>query len=148
MVFDGTTTYNCILTYSDERLKTDVQNYPDASGLAAIAKLRPITFHWKDSQQDKQEGAQIGFVAQEMEKVFPQVVKTQTGVSKTIQTAHGAESIKNPKMIDYREMVVPLVKAVQELKAMFDGDHSAIEALKVTNDNLQKQIDELKAARR
>lgn len=105
---------------SDARLKTAIRDLPDADGLSAIMKLRPVRFHWKDMKKD-QEGEKIGFIAQEVEKIFPEVV-VQNGADTTIDLGNGKkEVVKNTKAMSYADMVVPLVKAVQELKA--DNDN-------------------------
>jgi len=70
-------------TYSDERLKENIISLP--SQLSNICALRPVEFDYKDGS-----GHQIGFVAQEMQQVYPDVVGeredgmlTVTGWSKT-----------------------------------------------------------------
>jgi trimeric autotransporter adhesin len=70
-------------TYSDQRLKENIVNLP--SQLANICALRPVEFDYKDGS-----GHQIGFIAQEMQKVYSDVVSTGedgmltvTGWSKT-----------------------------------------------------------------
>ncbi|RYZ98236.1 MAG: hypothetical protein EOP11_20960, partial [Proteobacteria bacterium] len=55
---------------SDIRLKRDVKPLEDS--LARLLKLRGVNYFWKD--QEKGKGEQIGFIAQEMEKVFPDLV--------------------------------------------------------------------------
>jgi hypothetical protein len=135
---------------SDMRLKTAIQDLSDEDGLAAIAKLRPVHFHWKDAEMDAKQGKKIGFIAQDVEKVFPEMVNKETVVS-TITYADGKkEVVKDTKSIGYAEMVVPLVKAVQELKA--DNDNLRAQ-LKAANDNeaaefreLREKIEALKAA--
>jgi hypothetical protein len=83
-------------SYSDIRLKENIAPLPDQ--LANICALKPSEFDFKDGS-----GHQIGFIAQEMQEVYPDVVgegedgmKTITGWSKT---------------------EARLVKAIQELSA-------------------------------
>lgn len=108
---------------SDARLKDRVQTVPDTRGLAMVEKLRPVTFHWKDQARDAKQGQRLGFIAQEVEKLYPELVTTDP--SSTM------------KSLSYAELVVPLTKAVQELKAENDR-------LKAANDNTQRQLDELR----
>jgi len=70
-------------TFSDARLKENIENLP--SQLNNICQLRPVEFDYRDGS-----GHQIGFVAQEMQQVYPDVVGedsdgmlTITGWSKT-----------------------------------------------------------------
>jgi hypothetical protein len=113
---------------SDARLKTSISNLPEEKGLAAIMKLRPVTFGWKDTAREAKEGEQIGFIAQEVEKVFPDLVQTGSGVT-LIHTAKGDEKIDNPKSMKYQALVAPLVKAVQEQQTEIDALKEQVKAL-------------------
>jgi len=66
---DGTLTWS---NPSDARLKTNVQ--PITNALEKITKLRGVSFDWVN--QDWHQGdAKSGFLAQEMEQVFPDCVQ-------------------------------------------------------------------------
>jgi hypothetical protein len=105
---------------SDQRMKDHVLSLEDKDGLAAIMRLRPVQYQWRDQQLNKDRGKQLGFIAQEVEVIFPELVIT-SGDSKTITLADGSKQvIDKPKSMDYSGMVVPLVKAVQEIKAVLD----------------------------
>jgi len=57
---------------SDVRLKKDIQDAP--YGLAQLLKLRPVSFKWKkDADGDPR---QLGLIAQEVQKIVPEVVMT------------------------------------------------------------------------
>jgi hypothetical protein len=105
------------VTPSDQRLKQNIQNSPDANGLAAINALRPVTFTWKDSKEST--STQMGFIAQEFQQVFPTLVSMTTGTT-TITLADGsAEQVFNALGVNYQGLVVPLVQSVQELDLNF-----------------------------
>jgi hypothetical protein len=114
----GNQTWN---STSDVRLKDRIADLPPARGLTAILKLRPITFRWKDKTTDK--GQRIGFIAQEVEPVYPEIVGTDSG---------------GMKSIGYGDLVVPLIKALQE-------QHVEIDALNAANEVLRREIGALKA---
>ena len=84
-------------TPSDKRLKTNIKdiNY----GLETIMKLNPKQYDWK-----KDETHDIGFIAQEVEKIIPEIVKDKKHFDKEIKT------------LDYEKLTAVLIKAVQELK--------------------------------
>ncbi|MGE0512883.1 MAG: tail fiber domain-containing protein [Hyphomicrobiaceae bacterium] len=124
---------------SDARLKEHVSTLGDAQGLDLIAKLRPVTFHWKDSNLDKARGLQYGFIAQEVEKVIPEVVVKGEASMKVHHADGTVETISDTKAMDYGAVVVPLVKAVQQLKAANDN-------LVLENATLRNDIDALKRA--
>jgi len=114
---------------SDIRLKRGIHDLPSGAGLAAITKLRPVVYHWRDVEQDKLEGEKIGLIAQDVQKVFPQFVKRVSGT--TITLADGShQRISTTLTLNYNGFIVPLIKSVQELKAQ--------------NDNLRSQIQELR----
>lgn len=69
-------------TFSDIRLKENITDLP--SQLASIMALRPVEFDYKDGS-----GHQIGFIAQEVQEIYPDLVGedadgmlTLTGLSK------------------------------------------------------------------
>ena len=59
-------------SFSDSRLKENIVNLP--SQLASVLSLRPVEFDYKDGS-----GHQIGFVAQEIQKVYSDTVGEQDG---------------------------------------------------------------------
>ena len=121
---------------SDARLKRDVATLADSQGLEAILKLRPVTFRWNDAQQDAAFGPQIGFIAQEVQTIFPQVVSTSES-SMDIKLQDGTtRHILNPKAVSYGYLAAPLVKAVQQLQAQIDS-------LKLQNASLELRIAKL-----
>jgi hypothetical protein len=89
---------------SDERLKTDIK---DLDSTARLMQLRPVDYLWKtQSTSDDPNKRNLGFIAQEVQTVFPELV----GVS-----PDGMYSV------EYTGLIAPLVKAIQELKAEFDA---------------------------
>lgn len=99
-------------SWSDSRLKENIVDLPPQ--LENICALRPVEFDYIESQGG---GHQIGFIAQEMQEVYPDAVGvrqpddmlTITGWSKT---------------------EARLVKAIQELKAELDTVKAELNTLK------------------
>src|SRR5262249_37607223 len=87
---------NGILQTSDLRMKKDVCDL--RYGLGEILKLRPVSFRWKTGPDT--ERTHLGLVAQEVEKVLPELV------------VHG-DSPADPLGMDYAGLIPVLVKAVQ-----------------------------------
>ena len=80
-------------------------------------KLRAITFKWnKDKYPEKNfdEGKQIGLIAQEVEEVVPEIVRTD---------ADGYKSI------DYSKLSVILLEAVKDLQKTVSEQQELIEKL-------------------
>lgn len=79
---------------SDLRLKTDLK--PLNNAVETISKLGGYTYILKDEKQRRG-----GLIAQEVEQVFPEAVRTDS---------------KGYKSIDYNAIIALLVKAINELK--------------------------------
>ncbi|MDM8557634.1 tail fiber domain-containing protein [Candidatus Parabeggiatoa sp. HSG14] len=89
---------------SDQRHKQNIQTIRDS--LTKLAQLRGVSFNWKDNPKEKQ----IGLVAQEVEKIFPELVSTDN---------------KGYKSIDYGKFTAVLLEGfkeqqlqIEELKSM------------------------------
>jgi hypothetical protein len=95
-------------SYSDIRLKENVENLP--SQLGNVCALRPVEFDYIDGS-----GHQVGFIAQEMQQVFPDAVGT---------SAEGMLTVTGWGKTEAR-----LVKAIQEQQAIIESLRERIEAL-------------------
>lgn len=115
--------------WSDIRLKKDIA--ASTYGLSSVMALKPVSFHWKDKAMG--EDLRIGLIAQDVERVIPELVRTDNQID-----IAGKKSER--KSVDCASLTVPLIKAVQELKA--DNDNQA-EEIK----SLRAEIEALKAAR-
>jgi hypothetical protein len=89
---------------SDQRLKTNIQSLDASSSLAAIDALNPVTFNWIDPNKGSEQ--QLGFIAQQVLPIFPNLVST---TSATALTPNGTLSL------NYIDLVAPIVKAIQVL---------------------------------
>jgi Chaperone of endosialidase len=105
---------------SDRRLKRDIVDLSENDGLAAILKLQPVRFHWKDVQQDNDEGEQIGLIAQDVEKVFPVGVTGNYGDA-VVHLGNGTEeTVRQARKLDYGRLVSPIIKSIQQLSGKFE----------------------------
>ena len=89
------------LAVSDERLKDDIQTISES--LDRILELRPTGFKWKESSK-----RDVGFIAQEVESIIPEIVETSRGFINT-------DNDQETKTIAYSKLTTYLVGAVQEL---------------------------------
>jgi hypothetical protein len=92
----GVTTSTDFDSLSDFNLKTNIQQIDDS--LAKVIQIRGVTFNWKETNRSS-----AGVIAQEVEKVLPELVS-------------GEET----KTVNYNGMIGALVEAVKELKAEND----------------------------
>jgi hypothetical protein len=105
---------------SDRRLKTNIQTVPNA--LEKVMQLRGVTYEWKDNRE---KGNRLGFIAQEVDEVLPQVID-KTGEFYTMQ---------------YAPLTAVLVEAIQEQQQQIEKQQAVIQQLQTQT----AQIDELKA---
>jgi len=97
------------LTVSDKREKKDIYNISDS--LDKILQLRPTHFTWIET--DKPD---VGFIAQEVEEVIPEVVETTRGFINTDDDKE-RKTISYPKLIPYLvDTIQTLTKRIEELE--------------------------------
>jgi hypothetical protein len=95
-----------IVAYSDERVKEDIQVIPNA--LEKVSNIRGVTFKRKDADN---ENRMAGVIAQEIEKVLPEVVK---------------EDKDGNKAVAYGNVVSLLIEAIKELETKVKNLENAI----------------------
>jgi hypothetical protein len=109
--FDGRVSAQSYSTHSDARLKTNIRN--STYGMETLGKLRAVTYKWKDASRDQTQ--QVGLIAQEVQKLIPELVSTD---AKT-----------NVLSINYQGLVPVLVKSVQEQQQVIKQQGERIAAL-------------------
>ena len=92
------------MNVSDERLKRDVHTISES--IDRVLELRPTEFVWKDN--NKQD---VGFIAQEVEELLPEVVETSKGFIDT--DGEQENEIKDMKTISYPKLIPYLVDTIQ-----------------------------------
>ena len=115
-------------TFSDIRLKRDLVKLPEA--LHKLEKLNGYYYFWKNGED---QSRQVGVVAQEVEQVLPELVKT------------GQDGIKT---VDYPKLTALLIEAAKQLKADKDRDIARLDAenskLKADAEKKGEDISQLK----
>lgn len=111
---------------SDARLKENVAVIHD--GLEKVKQLDGVYFKWKDSDESS-----IGLIAQEVEKIFPEAVKTspQTGM----------------KSVDYAKLVAPLIEAVKTQQQQIEQLNSSSKVQQEEIADLKAQMEELRSGK-
>lgn len=92
---------------SDFRLKKDLQ--PIDASLSKISALNGYSFTWRKNEQKD-----MGVIAQEVEKIFPELVHMDSN---------------GMKSVEYGNLVAPLIESVKELKAITDRQNTKISEL-------------------
>ncbi|RDB05329.1 tail fiber domain-containing protein [Runella aurantiaca] len=121
---------------SDRRLKKNIQNLE--SVLDQIMLLRPARYQMIDSNPNATEF--IGFIAQELKEVFPEVVDVRLKPTK-----HGAAGeIADLHGVDYAHLSVVAIKAIQEQQGLIEKLQKQNEELVQSYTQLMKDVETLK----
>ena len=95
---------------SDKRLKDNV--IPITNPISKIMKIGGYTFDWNE-KQDTYSGHDVGVIAQEVEKVLPEVVETRE---------NGYKAVKYDKMVPLLiEAIKDQQKQIDELKKLIEN---------------------------
>lgn len=111
---------------SDRRWKDDIQT--SALGLNFINALHPVSYVRKNDENKKTE---FGFIAQEIEKTLQEFNVTNSGI--LTSDDEGMLSLR------YNDLIAPMVKAIQELKAENDFLRNDNQALKAELETLNSR---------
>jgi len=125
--FSGDVTYTGTLTHSsDSVLKEDIQNISEENVLDQFEAINPISFNYKQSDEYERlqlaKGRRFGFTAQNVEKIFPNLVKNESvflPVSDTSEIGN-TNTQEEPQKVEYKgvnyiEFIPLLVQAVKDL---------------------------------
>ncbi len=125
----GTISCYSIVQGSSIRYKDHVRPIEDA--LARVLKLDGVRFDWKPEWAKERPGREhdIGFVAEDVAKVFPEVV---------FRDAEG-----NVTGMDYSRLTAVAVQAIKQQNARVEDQHQKIEALRAENQALKDRLDRL-----
>jgi len=110
---------------SDRNLKENIQ--PLENGLATIMKLNPTTYNFRGNGEYNglklSTGLHYGLIAQEVEQVIPSLVKDNVHYyEEGASTVSGPSALNDEKIVktmdyktmNYTELILVLIKAVQE----------------------------------
>lgn len=133
--FNGNVAYTGTLSStSDSKLKNNIT--PFNNGLNAVMQLTPSTYEYKHEgiyrSMKLPEGKQIGLIAQDIEKVLPELIQNAEFVS--LQKEDGESQPENIrieyKSVNYIGLIPVLVSAIQEQQQQIEALKKEIEELK------------------
>ncbi len=125
----GANGYTNWTNYSDQRLKEDIKGLENGI-IDRVMKLKPSTFKYNDKYYEitgysKEDKKLCGFVAQELQGVFPEMV-TERQI--------GKESYLDTNLTNLQ---IYLVKAIQEQQDIIKAQQLEVDELKVRLDKLE-----------
>lgn len=148
--FDGDVVITGGLTVlSDGRLKKDVKT--ETNALARVMQLRPTTYTFdreKYNFMHLDQGLNHGFIAQEVEEIFPELIKQNvhpvsekpafSDVEGEIMVDENGSEVFKYKSVNYVMLIPVLTKAIQEQQVQLEEEKSR-------NDALAAELNEIKA---
>ncbi|MBO7496902.1 MAG: tail fiber domain-containing protein [Salinivirgaceae bacterium] len=140
MTVNGKITHGGLISSSDIRLKKDIQ--PLEGALDKVLKLRGVSFYWKNKEEmaaargkdvnnfsygfDSEK--QIGVIAQEIEKVVPELVVTDND---------GFKAVK------YENLTPLLIEAIKEQQTIIEKQQKENDEMKARMEKMEKMLEEL-----
>lgn len=122
------------LNVSDEKLKTNVKTIPHA--LDKVMNMRGVEYNFKSeefSYLHLSNERQVGFIAQELEKVLPSAVQDKAIPYDSDPVTEGFTSRKGSlsvKAVSYTDVIPVLVEAIKEQQKQIEELEATIEQLK------------------
>ena len=118
-------------------MKKDISSITNA--LPSIMKLEAKTYHYTDNPYNAQLA--YGFIAQDVEKIFPDFVKTK-----------GPDGLK---AVSYQNLNIIAIKAIQEQQVIIEAQQKQIDLhtqqnviMMETIKKLEKAIEEIQSAKK
>ena len=127
-----------VVTTSDKNLKKNIEklNY----GLSDVMKLEPVQFQWNSGED--QEGLRLGFLAQDLLDVIPDVVVTHEYDHDPNDGTYTKKSVEKLG-VRYAEIIPVLTSAIQEQQLTFTQQKQELKDLKYELEALKAQVKEL-----
>ncbi|MGB3466889.1 MAG: tail fiber domain-containing protein [Cyclobacteriaceae bacterium] len=134
---------------SDRKFKENVSELDKREVVSKLMKLTPSSYNYKsDENMIFTQGMQYGFIAQDVEKIFPDLVRD---VRQPVY--RGKDELGRPQMVEgeaiefksinYLGMVPILTKAIQEHEATISTYETTFNAYEAKLQALEKQNEEL-----
>ncbi|HXF48883.1 MAG TPA: tail fiber domain-containing protein, partial [Verrucomicrobiae bacterium] len=98
---------------SDRRLKKEIE--PISGALASVLQLKGVTFRWKNEGMDQEFGRVRGLIAQDVEQVIPEWVKTDPNGYKRLEPI-GVDALLIEAIKEQHKQIEELKKELHELK--------------------------------
>jgi len=113
-----------ITDVSDRRLKTDIQMLDPANVLERLTQIDTYTFSMIG---DENRRIEYGVMAQEVEPLFPELVKTANDEMQT-------------KSVNYVGFIAPLIETTKSLKAENDALRAELSEMKLAQSSMHKDL--------
>ncbi|PBQ30212.1 hypothetical protein CNR22_00045 [Sphingobacteriaceae bacterium] len=106
---------------SDRKLKENIR--PLENALDKILQLKPSSYTFKTTEYKDMNlpaGKQMGLIAQELEQVFPELVKNIAAINLPGKAGEEQKNIPEYKAVQYVSLIPVLIAAIQEQQAQIE----------------------------
>lgn len=137
---------------SDRKLKNNIQ--PVTNALDKIRNIHASTYTFNQAQYAGKKlpwGTHIGFMADEVEQAFPELVKNTVlpaGVTRGERGKLDIHTIENVKVVNYLGLIPVITEAVNEQRAIVEQKDAEIAQLRSQLQNLEQRLTALESARK
>lgn len=131
--------------FSDGRLKTNVQ--PINNAVESLKKIKTGSYDFKRAEYpdlDLPAGKQLGFFAENVETVFPELVKDATSAKITDKKRNVVANSVSFKAVNYTGLLPVVVEAIKEQQLQLDAKDKQIAEQQAKLNDLQNQINTIK----
>lgn len=115
---------NATINTSDRRFKKNINDM--SYGLDEVMQMRPVTYQWK---KEKEGRTIAGFIAQEMEKIVPEVVHKSAVTANPNKPDAPVSELEELYGMRYTELIPILTKAIQDQQEIIENLTQRLEAL-------------------
>jgi hypothetical protein len=113
-----------LINASDARYKKNIK--PIENALEKVNQVDGVSYNWKEEYSNNQT-LQLGVIAQELEKVFPNLVQTNA---------------KGYKSVNYIGLIPVLLEAIKEQQKQIEALSNKVNTLNTENSTLKAQANE------
>lgn len=137
---------------SDRKLKNNIQ--PVTNALDKIKNLHASTYTFNQAQYAGKKlpwGTHIGFMADEVEQAFPELVKNTILPAGVVRGERGntqVQTIENVKVVNYLGLIPVITEAVNEQRAIVEQKDAEIAQLRSQLQNLEQRLAALESTRK
>ena len=117
---------------SDERIKKNITELNGSTAYNHVKAARAVTFNWKQEDHDTKVGKKIGFIAQDWETAYPEVVDESLASPQIAEEIDGIEADTQIKGIQYTETIPVLMAALKEAIAKIEVLETKVAALEAS----------------
>ena len=130
---------------SDQQFKTNIEDIENADSLLAV--IRPVTYDYQTSgnslRMNFPSGIQYGMIAQEVESVMPELVKTVEHPAIIDSAGNEIEPSFDYKVLNYEAFLPILIKGHQQQAADILAKDSIIDSLQTQIADLNSRLSQL-----